>query len=780
MKLRKVISGVALLFIAYYCPAQSFKGLLINNETRPIEYANIVVYENDSVFLAGSMSDTLGKFSIAINRPVKLENIVIKISHISYVDHQLKPLSYELDTIILQTDATQLGEVVVTASVPMFRLQGSTVIANVSETNLRNVGTASKVLNFLPGIYSDGGQFKIFGKGAALFYLNNRKLLDISVLNQIASEDISTIEIIKNPGVEYPANTNAVIKIRTKRPKDNGLGLRSFTWLQQARRPSAQELLNLTFRHNKLDILGSINFLTYTNYQHTDLDYKFNTHDTIMYNGYSAQNSHNLNVAGSLGFNYYFNDKHSIGALYRYTYSDNKGDGDGVIDVSKLNFDDTIRDKDNTTFRSTRPNNRVGLYYSGEIGKLKLDFNNDFYEVRMSDRVDILQDTNSITGGSVSPSVSLRNEQSNLIFVSQLRTSHATSFGNFKEGIEYSATKRSSNYKNFEGVIPNADEQVTQNKYAAFVDYSHRINNVSISMGLRYEHVELKYKKDSVTVDGFPKRYSGLDGLFPSISISFPIHKAKCNFSYSRSTRQPDYRQLDGFISYNSKYLYSSGNIALEPAFIHDLSLSLSYNDFMFSADYINKKNNVVIVYDFYENNPEKNIMINTYINYKNASVFLFNASYSHTIGFWTPRLGCDVSLSNYNIYDISSSSNKFQTPYYAIQLSNVFELTKTFSIYLSGQYRSKGYDEYTLVDHSFSLFLEFQKSWNNWSLFFAINDPFRTVRDKRYYSSPICHIVTDRYYDTQNLQVTISYQFNPKRSKYKGRNVANNEVYRL
>ena len=70
---------------------------------------------------------------------------------------------------------------------------------------------------------------------------------DKSELSRLNSKDISTIEVINNPGVEYDADTHAVIKINLKHKIDGGLGIRTSVFDSQGRKNSDSEQLQLTY-----------------------------------------------------------------------------------------------------------------------------------------------------------------------------------------------------------------------------------------------------------------------------------------------------------------------------------------------------------------------------------------------------------------------------------------------------------------------------------------------------------------------------------------------------
>ena len=83
---------------------------------------------------------------------------------------------------------------------------------------------------------------------------------DKSELSRLNSKDISTIEVINNPGVEYDADTHAVIKINLKHKVDGGLGIRTSVFDSQGRKNSDSEQVQLTYDTENIN-----GFLSFTN-----------------------------------------------------------------------------------------------------------------------------------------------------------------------------------------------------------------------------------------------------------------------------------------------------------------------------------------------------------------------------------------------------------------------------------------------------------------------------------------------------------------------------------
>ena len=66
--------------------------------------------------------------------------------------------------------------------------------------------------------------YSVIGRGAAVIYINNRKITDATEIERLNSSDIKDIEVITNPGARYDATVSAVIRIHTVRKVGDGFG----------------------------------------------------------------------------------------------------------------------------------------------------------------------------------------------------------------------------------------------------------------------------------------------------------------------------------------------------------------------------------------------------------------------------------------------------------------------------------------------------------------------------------------------------------------------------
>ena len=93
--------------------AQALTGKLVDENDRPLPYANIVLLSlPDSAFVTGTVSADDGTFRLN----AACDNRLIRISSIGYATLYKECTGQDLGTLQLRPDAQMLGEVVVKAS----------------------------------------------------------------------------------------------------------------------------------------------------------------------------------------------------------------------------------------------------------------------------------------------------------------------------------------------------------------------------------------------------------------------------------------------------------------------------------------------------------------------------------------------------------------------------------------------------------------------------------------------------------------------------------------
>ena len=314
MKLIKVfLFGLIGIILPVSLSAQTISGKLIDENSQPLPYANVVLLSlPDSAFVNGTISGEDGTFKLEATS----ENQIVKISSIGYKT-VCKPVSpANIGIVQLVSDAQLLGEVVVKANLPVTRMKNDALETNVQGTVLSKAGTAEDVLAHIPGLQKKTDGFEVLGKGSPLIYINGRKLRDIAELDQLTSEDIKSVEVVRNPGARYDATVGAVVRIRTVKRQGDGFGVSLRSSYDQSQNSDFVEQADVNYRHNGLDVFAMVRFDKTTALQNDILEQTAFTDTLWTQKNYQHSNTDSRNIDGRIGFNYDFNEYHSIGLRY--------------------------------------------------------------------------------------------------------------------------------------------------------------------------------------------------------------------------------------------------------------------------------------------------------------------------------------------------------------------------------------------------------------------------------------------------------------------------------
>ncbi|MBP5465644.1 MAG: carboxypeptidase-like regulatory domain-containing protein, partial [Treponema sp.] len=208
-----------------------WKGKVIDEKGEPLPYATVAILSQaDSTVLCGVTTQEDGTFNI-ITR--ETEGIMM-VSILGYQTLYLAPVDGAL--ITLKEDTAMLEGAVVSAIMPNTKLNGEGLMSSVRGSVLENAGTAKDVLAKTPGMIKGQNGLEVIGKGAPLVYINGRKVTDASELDRLQSNEIQSVEVITNPGVQYDASVGSVVRIRTIRRQGDGFGFNLFAQDEQSLR----------------------------------------------------------------------------------------------------------------------------------------------------------------------------------------------------------------------------------------------------------------------------------------------------------------------------------------------------------------------------------------------------------------------------------------------------------------------------------------------------------------------------------------------------------------
>ena len=222
MKLLRIITCVCLLFIAVYSHAQStLNGIVENDEGIKLEYATVRLLTQDSIFVAGTITDTEGNYQLKINKG----KYVLIVSMIGYKT-QLMPIAIASENISaplikLQNESVMLDAVVVKGSSIVRKEDHLLIHPDEKQTKYASTGYDLLSNLMIPGIDVDRrvGKVKTFG-GDVTLYIDGRKV-DYREIQSLRPKDVERIEYYDVPTGKY-ANDVAAINYITRKYKSGG------------------------------------------------------------------------------------------------------------------------------------------------------------------------------------------------------------------------------------------------------------------------------------------------------------------------------------------------------------------------------------------------------------------------------------------------------------------------------------------------------------------------------------------------------------------------------
>ena len=97
----------------------------------------------------------------------------------------------------------QLAAVTIKGTRSQFRQKNGGIVARISGSSLEKEPTATEVLTKLPGMFKNkDGKPQAFIGGAPEIYINERKVQDYSVVENLPVTQIKEVKVIHHPGVE--------------------------------------------------------------------------------------------------------------------------------------------------------------------------------------------------------------------------------------------------------------------------------------------------------------------------------------------------------------------------------------------------------------------------------------------------------------------------------------------------------------------------------------------------------------------------------------------------
>lgn len=760
---------LCLTFNTLFAEVKTYEGIIKDVSGNPLEFVNVTLQnQNDSTLIDGTVTDAEGKFSVRGDG----NSVFLKVSAIGFEDRIIDNPDANLGDIVLAPASYMLGEVIVKGSRPMAKLKGEGVQIPVSGTYLANTGTALEVLGKMPFVTKIGSGIEVLGKGTPSIYINGRQIRDMSELEQLASTQIKSVDVITNPGARYASTVNSVIRIATVAPVGEGFSFNDHTTVGYKHYTYLFEQLNFNWRKKGFDLFGMLNYENYRErprFSNTTLQY--------LKSGVVQQSSSGRDMSkypvyqGKIGLSYNVS-LHSFGFYYDFSFRPSTSEDNSLTDRYVNNeFSETLENLSDISRHNRQ--HLLSAYYTGEIGKWHLSVNFDAMW-QIDDRHTAETEISTI---NQERDFSTVNNVENRLLAGNITASLPALKGDIRFGTEITNIHRTDRYSGNTDFISDNDIKISETTTALFAETEQSFGVVMASFGLRWEYADSRYWQFGRLSKDQSRRYHNIS---PSTSLSFPIGTVNTCLTYMRKTSRPAFEQLSSAVKYIDRYTYESGNPSLKPIYRDYVTASASWKNLVIELEYYSTKNYFMWQTSEYRGNSD--ITLLTMVNMPRFNSYGAYLNWSPTFfGCWHPSLMVGVQEQDFKIIHVGKIM-KLNRPLGTFRFNNAIHLPWDIWFNIDFSARTSGNSDNFYVKPYWQCNLGLYKSFanNRWSVKLQLNDVFDTWRQEIISYDALSSISAKKIYDTRDLSVTIRYNFNSTRSRYKGRGAGNRDKDRF
>lgn len=776
-----------------------------------IFYAQVALLTSDTATQPAffTYTDGEGKFAIDL---VPEGEYFLSGSLIGYADLKRKVnvtgtgKTVDLGVFAMKKGSVSLQGVEVTATKPVYMMEGEKTLYNVSEDPAIHSGTATDALQNAPGVEVDiEGNVTVRGGGSVEIWLNDRPsnmnedaLKDF--LQQMPADNIERIEVITNPSAKYSANgAGSVINIVTvSKIKKNSFV--SFG-VKGSSTPRISPWVSYVWSNEKfsINLYANYNFSFYKNDGESSSTIFDDNGDTS-----SVFSSKHHSLSKNHRFGLYINGHYDFDTLNTLSFwgGTHPGFGRGSS-ASETHHSEFIQNPGLYDYNSNENDNSNN--FGGYGG---LSFNHKFNDKGHEINADF-----SFSGGkSGGSSTELKDYASSLFMDLNRQNIFQSNYFVFGAGVDYTIPYHKNgeieigvsgsydydkSYSRIDTLIFGSENQYLTDSmrfehyinrggdFDAYVTIQHTFGGFTLKGGLRTQYEAFNYRYPEFPKYDFQKSYWG---LYPSLHLSYrtqSMHNFK--LSYTRRVSYPDGYELTPFISYNDDS-YSTGNPDLKPAYTNSVEAGWS--------KYINKFGNIALNAYFRNTKDEtcelEDVVYDPYFGRIVAFSKPMNAGKSLNTGLdlnVTYRLKAFMSIRFYsNVYykkqnfmfRDEADMRQVENVSYSFRLNFWAKLWKVLEVNLSANYRSKSVDMFAITKPRYSidcgLRAEFWK--HHISVYLDVRDIFNwnkmsSESNNPYYTSTS---VSSNSWSSRSISAGITFRFGKMELESQARQDAGSE----
>ena len=736
-----------------------YSGRVVSSEDKtPLALVNVILLARDSSFIAGGVTDELGRYSIVMEEGKAPH--WIRATCVGY-ESLLRPISLHPQIgaeLALAMHTGELQDVTVRAKRKAFSLKDGAFVANVSAVpSLRNSGSIDNLLNRIPFVQGSDGSYSVLGTGGeATLYLDGQRVQDASILQHLRSQDIASVEVINTPGAQYKASTKSVIKIQTIKKQDmTSLSASQYALLQN--RLSTYTGVNVA--HSSARTYWTLN----AGYSHTAMASGNTDYYALRKAGGGLSETSSTSemtnrsdfFMGGLSLNISPAKETNIGFVTNLKVSAVKFDfaSEGLIHkesgIVRLNTPYTSQ-LDSRPYKSTS-----SLYYNGKIGTTS---------VNVTDEILLGSATKSSVYDEVGTSASVKTLGTQRYAMNSLMLSFQTPIKGLKLGYGAEVTmsfNRNELQKTEQGIATDVSGSTVKNGQtllSSFLDVRAQWLGLAWYAGLRYEYESSSYTQGGVRM---ARQKPSPHFLSPSISLSYSGEDLRATLSYRKSLNRPAYSSLNNFTLIENQYVYQQGNPFLLNETNDALQLLGTYKTLSFSASYNYIRNTATTALARHETKDD--VVLKRVISIPCYSTLSLGLEWSDSFGPYSPSIevGFQKQLLKY-------SGLTFDRPMLELSTSHYVELGKGWSVNADASYSSRRHHLFSEYSAQWSYSLMLSKEVGNFTFDLSLQNLF--LDNKHYRTRRMAGIFAQEIeaQDFSGVGLNVSYRLHSVKASYR------------
>lgn len=685
-------------------------GFIKNERSEAVDFANVLLLQPaDTSLIKGAITDSSGyyKFEDLAAGKYLIQANLIGYKPVFSAVFELDEVNpgFRLPSLQLNTDATQLSEVVIKAQRPFIELRADKLVVNVESSPVAAGNNALELLAKAPGVVLDqNNTLSLKGKQGVLImidgkqsYLSNEEV--IRMLESTPADAIERIEIMLNPSAKYDAAGNAgIINIQMKKDKNLGFNANLRVGGGMGVFPKANSGLRFNYRQKDYNLYGNYNY--YFNRSFQDLAIE----RTVPFGGgltlfdqFNHSQRENGGHQAQVGWDWFVGEKTTIGALFNGRFGSWKQKGNNAtnisgispwnysrIDAGSYHNDQWENYTYNVNFKHAFDDKGKALTIDVDYSHFIKDSDSDYFNYFFNNNNEEAETPNLLRANNFSE-VDIKAAKVDYTQPigdkTKIEVGAKSSIVTTDNGIEF------QKQEDGDWLIDNSRTnqfQYEETIHAAYANFSHQFKGLQLQMGLRSEYTI----SDGNSITLYERVKRDYLNFFPSMSLSHTIGKPhNLSYAYSRRIDRPSYQDLNPFIFFLDQFTFGKGNPFLQPQYTDAFSINYSLNNrFVASLSYSRTKDAMTEVL---EQDNESQATFQTNRNLSNFNNISLNVSAPFTFEeWWTLRL----SLTGYQ--------NSYRSPYmdgeldadqfsYNFYVANNFNLPSGIKAELTGFYQS-------------------------------------------------------------------------------------------